>query len=156
MIRYTHQTPSRLIFLKRNSESRIQLHFVSCLLSCTLYLLLSLASMMKLNSLGPVDKSTVRQVVKKITPEEKARLARFDSKPPLDECLSLHDFEASPITTELLWEVVASCFTHSLRLLLATSCPQRAGHTTAAPQMMRSHTGRTISHITEYGLGRES
>lgn len=36
---------------------------------------------------------TVQKVVKVVTQEEKDRQARFDARPPLDECLSLHDFE---------------------------------------------------------------
>ncbi|KAF8320336.1 hypothetical protein DL93DRAFT_1831592 [Clavulina sp. PMI_390] len=44
--------------------------------------------------LGAVDLGTVKKVVKEVTQEEKERLARFESRPPLDECLSLHDFEA--------------------------------------------------------------
>lgn len=44
-------------------------------------------------SLGPVDPDTVRKVVKEITVEEKARQERFNNRPPLSECLNLHDFE---------------------------------------------------------------
>lgn len=44
--------------------------------------------------LGGVDPDTVRKVVKEVTQDEKDRLARFDARPSLDECLSLHDFEA--------------------------------------------------------------
>ena len=45
------------------------------------------------SSLGGVDPDTVRKVVKEVTQDEKDRLARFDARPSLDECLSLHDFE---------------------------------------------------------------
>jgi len=37
--------------------------------------------------------STVRKVVKEVSQEERDRLARFEARPPLTECLSLHDFE---------------------------------------------------------------
>lgn len=44
-------------------------------------------------SLGPVDQSTVAKVEVKITDEEKARLKRVETRPPLSEILNLHDFE---------------------------------------------------------------
>ena len=37
--------------------------------------------------------TTIRKVVKEVTQEERDRLARFEARPSLDECLSLHDFE---------------------------------------------------------------
>ncbi|KAF8342840.1 FMN-dependent dehydrogenase-domain-containing protein [Cantharellus anzutake] len=43
--------------------------------------------------LGPVDSSSVIKVVKEVTREEKDRLALFETRPPISECLSLHDFE---------------------------------------------------------------
>jgi hypothetical protein len=45
------------------------------------------------HSLGPVDLDTVEKIEVKITDQEKARLERFSSRPPLDEILNLHDFE---------------------------------------------------------------
>ena len=40
-----------------------------------------------------MDPDTVQKVVKEVTQEEKDRLQRFNRRPPLEECLSLHDFE---------------------------------------------------------------
>ena len=44
-------------------------------------------------SLGPVDQSTVTKVKVEITDEERARLKRVESRPPLSKILNLHDFE---------------------------------------------------------------
>ncbi|KAG8904618.1 hypothetical protein FRB99_001415 [Tulasnella sp. 403] len=44
--------------------------------------------------LGPVDPNSVKQVIKEVTVEQKQREERARNKPPLDECLNLHDFEA--------------------------------------------------------------
>lgn len=44
--------------------------------------------------LGPVDPSTVKEAPKELTAEQKQREERSRFKPPLDECLNLHDFEA--------------------------------------------------------------
>lgn len=44
--------------------------------------------------LGLVEPSTVEKVQVKITDEEKARQERVANRPPLDEILNLHDFEA--------------------------------------------------------------
>ncbi|KAF5321049.1 hypothetical protein D9619_001671 [Psilocybe cf. subviscida] len=44
--------------------------------------------------LGPVEPDTVEKVEVVITDEEKARLERVENRPPLDEILNLHDFEA--------------------------------------------------------------
>ncbi|KAK4704179.1 L-lactate dehydrogenase (cytochrome), partial [Phenoliferia sp. Uapishka_3] len=44
--------------------------------------------------LGPVDMSKVEVVIKEVTAEEKERQVRIAEMPPLDECLSLYDFEA--------------------------------------------------------------
>lgn len=43
--------------------------------------------------LGPVDMNGVEVVVKEETEEEKQRKIRVANKPPIDECLSLYDFE---------------------------------------------------------------
>lgn len=43
--------------------------------------------------LGKVDMTGVAIEVKEISPEEEARLVRVANKPPIDECLSLYDFE---------------------------------------------------------------
>ncbi len=56
-----------------------------------------------LTSLGPVDPRTVRKVVKEVTQEEKDRLALFGARPPLSECLNLHDFEARAPQQHILW-----------------------------------------------------
>lgn len=48
-------------------------------------------------SLGTVEAGTVQKVEVKITEEEKARLERFELRPPLSEVLNLHDFEARSI-----------------------------------------------------------
>ncbi|KAG8955612.1 hypothetical protein FRC04_007603 [Tulasnella sp. 424] len=44
--------------------------------------------------LGPVDPDTVKQTPKELTAEQKQREERSRLKPPIDECLNLHDFEA--------------------------------------------------------------
>ena len=46
------------------------------------------------HSLGPVEPDTVEKVKVVITDEENARLERVENRPPLDEILNLHDFEA--------------------------------------------------------------
>lgn len=43
--------------------------------------------------LGPVDLSGLEIVAKQETQEEKDRKKRAEEKPPMDECLSLYDFE---------------------------------------------------------------
>jgi hypothetical protein len=48
-----------------------------------------------ISSLGPIDPGTVKLVAKEITVAEKERQRRLDSRPPLEECLNLHDFEVS-------------------------------------------------------------
>lgn len=45
--------------------------------------------------LGDVDMTGVVAVVKEVTQEEKERQVRIANRPPLDECLSLYDFEVS-------------------------------------------------------------
>ncbi|KAE9411536.1 glyoxylate dehydrogenase [Gymnopus androsaceus JB14] len=44
--------------------------------------------------LGPVDPSTVTKVVKVLSEAEKQRQVLLENRPPLDEILNLHDFEA--------------------------------------------------------------
>ncbi|KJA28895.1 hypothetical protein HYPSUDRAFT_61731 [Hypholoma sublateritium FD-334 SS-4] len=44
--------------------------------------------------IGAVDINTVAKVVKQVTEEDKRRQALMDARPPLDEILNLHDFEA--------------------------------------------------------------
>jgi hypothetical protein len=44
--------------------------------------------------IGPLAASSVKQVVKEITQEEKAYQDRMETRPPLSQILSLHDFEA--------------------------------------------------------------
>jgi L-lactate dehydrogenase (cytochrome) len=44
--------------------------------------------------IGDVDISTVVKVIKEVTEEDKRRQALMDARPPLDEILNLHDFEA--------------------------------------------------------------
>ena len=46
-------------------------------------------------SLGPVDQSTVAKVKVELTGEEKERLKRMQTRPPLSEILNLHDFEVN-------------------------------------------------------------
>ena len=45
------------------------------------------------SSLGPVEEGTVEKVEVKVTDQEKERLQRVESRPPLSEILNLHDFE---------------------------------------------------------------
>lgn len=47
--------------------------------------------------LGPVDLTGIEIKPKEETSEEKARKQRAEEKPPLDECLSLYDFEVRPL-----------------------------------------------------------
>ncbi|KAF5354686.1 hypothetical protein D9756_005491 [Leucocoprinus leucothites] len=60
--------------------------------------------------LGPVDLDTVEKVEVKITDEEKARQQRAAAKPPLDEILNLHDFEAiaRQVMPEKAWAYYSS------------------------------------------------
>jgi L-lactate dehydrogenase (cytochrome) len=44
--------------------------------------------------IGPLAASSVKQVVKEITQEEKTYQERMETRPPLSQILSLHDFEA--------------------------------------------------------------
>ncbi|KXN87466.1 Cytochrome b2, mitochondrial [Leucoagaricus sp. SymC.cos] len=60
--------------------------------------------------LGPVDMETVEKAEVKITDEEKARLQRVTARPPLDEILNLHDFEAvaKQVMPEKAWAYYSS------------------------------------------------
>ncbi|KAL9712066.1 hypothetical protein Ac2012v2_005142 [Leucoagaricus gongylophorus] len=60
--------------------------------------------------LGPVDPGTVERVEIKITDEEKARQQRMAARPPLDEILNLHDFEAiaRQVMSEKAWAYYSS------------------------------------------------
>jgi L-lactate dehydrogenase (cytochrome) len=44
--------------------------------------------------IGPLAASSIKTVVKEITQQEQVRQDKLASLPPLDEILSLHDFEA--------------------------------------------------------------
>ncbi|KAJ8520449.1 hypothetical protein ONZ45_g2736 [Pleurotus djamor] len=44
--------------------------------------------------IGSIDPNTVVKVVKEVTEEDKRRQALLDARPPLDEIINLHDFEA--------------------------------------------------------------
>ncbi|KAF4563210.1 Cytochrome b2, mitochondrial precursor [Pleurotus pulmonarius] len=44
--------------------------------------------------IGAIDPNTVVKVVKEVTEEDKRRQALLDARPPLDEIINLHDFEA--------------------------------------------------------------
>lgn len=48
----------------------------------------------KSKHLGDVDMSTVAKEEKEVTPEEKERLKLIETKPLLDQCYNLMDFEA--------------------------------------------------------------
>lgn len=48
----------------------------------------------KSKHLGDVDMSTVEKEEKEVTPEEKERLKLIETKPLLDQCYNLMDFEA--------------------------------------------------------------
>ncbi|KAG5647070.1 hypothetical protein DXG03_001440 [Asterophora parasitica] len=60
--------------------------------------------------LGPVALDTVQKVEIVITDEEKARRARVAARPPLDEILNLHDFEAiaRQVMPEKAWAYYSS------------------------------------------------
>ncbi|KAH7102184.1 hypothetical protein BKA62DRAFT_829538 [Auriculariales sp. MPI-PUGE-AT-0066] len=60
--------------------------------------------------LGQVDPNSVKKVVKEVTIEEKARLQRMDNRPPLQELLNLHDFEAvaRAVMPEKAWAYYSS------------------------------------------------
>lgn len=44
--------------------------------------------------IGPLAASSIKTVVREVTEQEKVRQDKLASLPPLDEILSLHDFEA--------------------------------------------------------------
>lgn len=48
----------------------------------------------KSKHLGDVDMSTIEKEEKEVTPEEKERLKLIETKPLLDQCYNLMDFEA--------------------------------------------------------------
>ena len=79
---------------------------------CLLCLSHMLCSLTLPRRLGAVDLTTVEKVEIKITDEEKARQERVALRPPLDEILSLHDFEVRPYIPSLL--VIFSPFLCSL------------------------------------------
>ncbi|KAF8339391.1 FMN-dependent dehydrogenase-domain-containing protein [Amanita rubescens] len=60
--------------------------------------------------LGPVDPETVEKVELVITDQEKARQERMSARPPLDEILNLHDFEAIAklVMAEKAWAYYSS------------------------------------------------
>ncbi|KAJ3513974.1 hypothetical protein NLJ89_g2633 [Agrocybe chaxingu] len=60
--------------------------------------------------LGPVEPDTVEKVEIVITDEEKARQERMSNRPPLDEILNLHDFEAiaKQVMTDKAWAYYSS------------------------------------------------
>ncbi|QRV98112.1 FMN-dependent alpha-hydroxy acid dehydrogenase [Ceratobasidium sp. AG-Ba] len=60
--------------------------------------------------LGKIDPRTITKAIKEITPEEKARLERVNRRPPLSECLNLHDFEgiARAVMPEKAWAYYSS------------------------------------------------
>ncbi|KAF9560964.1 hypothetical protein CPC08DRAFT_742663 [Agrocybe pediades] len=60
--------------------------------------------------LGPVQPDTVEKVEVVITDEEKARQERMSNRPPLDEILNLHDFEAiaRQVMPEKAWAYYSS------------------------------------------------
>ncbi|CAE6533021.1 unnamed protein product, partial [Rhizoctonia solani] len=53
---------------------------------------------------------TITKVIKEMTPEEEARLKRVAQRPPLSECLNLHDFEgiARAVMPEKAWAYYSS------------------------------------------------
>jgi L-lactate dehydrogenase (cytochrome) len=60
--------------------------------------------------LGKIDPRTITKVIKEMTPEEEARLKRVAKRPPLSECLNLHDFEAiaRAVMPEKAWAYYSS------------------------------------------------
>ncbi|ELU42074.1 cytochrome b2 [Rhizoctonia solani AG-1 IA] len=60
--------------------------------------------------LGKIDPRTITKVIKEMTPEEEARLKRVAQRPPLSECLNLHDFEAiaRAVMPEKAWAYYSS------------------------------------------------
>lgn len=48
-----------------------------------------------------MEKGTVEKVVVAVTDEEKARLQRVESRPPLSEILNLHDFEVRGVLVKI-------------------------------------------------------
>ena len=67
--------------------------------------------MPKEKHLGPVDMTGVEIEIKEETEEEKQRKIRVANKPPIDECLSLYDFEAvaKSILPTAAWAYCESC-----------------------------------------------
>jgi len=60
--------------------------------------------------LGKVNPNSVKKVVKEVTAEEKQRQLRVQNRPPLTECLNLHDFEsiARAVMSEKAWAYYSS------------------------------------------------
>ncbi|KAG8699770.1 hypothetical protein FRC09_006397, partial [Ceratobasidium sp. 395] len=60
--------------------------------------------------LGKIDPRTITKAIKEVTPEEQARLERVNRRPPLSECLNLHDFEAiaRAVMPEKAWAYYSS------------------------------------------------
>lgn len=60
--------------------------------------------------LGEIDPRSITKVIKEMTPEEEARLKRVALRPPLSECLNLHDFEAiaRAVMPEKAWAYYSS------------------------------------------------
>ncbi|KAF8629566.1 hypothetical protein AX15_003379 [Amanita polypyramis BW_CC] len=60
--------------------------------------------------LGAIDPSTVKKVEVVVTDQERARQERMSAKPPLDEILNLHDFEAiaKAVIPEKAWAYYSS------------------------------------------------
>ncbi|KAG5339472.1 hypothetical protein C0989_004059 [Termitomyces sp. Mn162] len=101
------QPKSMTLFTLQTLSLRICLRTSSKLLlwTCVSYL-----GLMTGLSLGPVALDTVEQAKVVVTEEEKARQARFTARPPLNEILNLHDFEAiaQQTMTDKAWAYYSS------------------------------------------------
>ncbi|CAL1711463.1 unnamed protein product [Somion occarium] len=91
--------------------------------------------------LGPVDLGTVQKVEVKITDEEKARLERFKSRPPLSEILNLHDFEAIArrVMPEKAWAYYSSAADDEITL--------RENHAAYHRIWFRPRILRDVTHV---------
>ena len=82
--------------------------------------------------------------MKEITDAEKERQQRMENRPPLEECLNLHDFEVSTLC-ESCW--IPEGFASICRLSLRPSYQRRPGRIILLPRTTKLLTGRTAVHI---------
>ena len=118
-------SPSTLLMLSRRTYVRPRL-LPANPPKLTILLLVAAAE----KYIGPLAASSIKTVVKEVTQEEQVRQDKLASLPPLDEILSLHDFEALAKETmsDKAWAYYSSgaddeiTMVRSWRLIAAASC----------------------------------